>query len=159
MEPLSGLIARSRGVCFGAKVCGNARLPTERTVAPCLAVKRRIAPLGGAFGYTASHNSVTDASSRMSVDSYTATVFGGKNFESGPGNFRFTAGAPYTWHEIDAKRNVALGGQRQRLKLSYNVSSTQVLTELGYKLPLGEAYAIEPFAGVAWNHVRTRDFQ
>ena len=115
--------------------------------------------LGGAFGYTGSHNSVADVSSRMSVDSYTATVFGGKNFEAGPGQFRFTAGAAYTWHEIDAKRNVALGGVNQRLESSYNASSTQVFTELGYKLPLGDAYALEPFAGVAWNQIRTRDFQ
>jgi len=115
--------------------------------------------LGGAVGYTGSHNSVDDVSSRMSVDSYTATVFGGKNFEAGPGHFRFMAGAAYTWHEIDSKRNIAIGSLNQRLESSYNASSTQVFTELGYKLPLGDAYAIEPFAGVAWNQVRTRDFQ
>lgn len=115
--------------------------------------------LGGAVGYTGSHNSVADVSSRMSVDSYTATVFGGKNIEAGPGHFRFMAGAAYTWHEIDAKRNVAVGGLNQRLESSYDASSTQVFTELGYKLPLGDAYAIEPFAGVAWNQVRTRGFQ
>ncbi|MCC3261829.1 autotransporter domain-containing protein, partial [Paenibacillus polymyxa] len=28
-----------------------------------------------------------------------------------------------------------------------------------YKLPLSDAYAIEPFAGVAWNQIRTRGFQ
>lgn len=115
--------------------------------------------LGGAVGYTGSHNSISDVSSRMSVDSYTATVFGGKNFEAGPGHVRFMAGAAYTWHEIDAKRNVAAGSLNQRLESSYNASSTQLFTELGYKLPLGDAYAIEPFAGVAWNQVRTRDFQ
>ena len=115
--------------------------------------------LGGAVGYTGSHNSISDVSSRMSVDSYTATVFGGKNFEAGPGHVRFMVGAAYTWHEIDSKRNVAAGSLNQRLESSYNASSTQVFTELGYKLPLGDAYAIEPFAGVAWNQVRTRDFQ
>ncbi|WP_286897232.1 autotransporter outer membrane beta-barrel domain-containing protein [Achromobacter sp. UBA2119] len=115
--------------------------------------------LGGAVGYTGSHNSISDVSSRMSVDSYTATVFGGKNFEAGPGHVRFMVGAAYTWHEIDSKRNIAAGSLNQRLESSYNASSTQVFTELGYKLPLGDAYAIEPFAGVAWNQVRTRDFQ
>lgn len=115
--------------------------------------------LGGAVGYTGSHNSISDVSSRMSVDSYTATVFGGKNFEAGPGHVRFMAGAAYTWHEIDAKRNVAAGSLNQRLESSYNASSTQLFTELGYKLPLSDAYAIEPFAGVAWNQIRTRGFQ
>lgn len=115
--------------------------------------------LGGAVGYTGSHNSIADVSSRMSVDSYTATVFGGKNFEAGPGHVRFMAGAAYTWHEIDAKRNVAAGSLNQRLESSYNASSTQVFTELGYKLALSDAYAIEPFAGAAWNQIRTRGFQ
>ncbi|EHK67190.1 autotransporter outer membrane beta-barrel domain-containing protein [Achromobacter arsenitoxydans] len=115
--------------------------------------------LGGALGYTGSHNSISDVSSRSSVDSYTATVFGGKNFEAGPGNIRFMAGAAYTWHEIDTKRNVAAGSLNQQLESSYHASSTQVFTELGYNLPLGNAYSIEPYAGLAWNQLRTRGFE
>ena len=115
--------------------------------------------LGGAVGYTGSHNSIADVSSRTSVDSYTATLFGGRNFEAGPGYIRLMAGAAYTWHEIDGKRNVAVGSLNQRLESSYHASSTQVFTELGYNLPLGDTYTVEPFAGAAWNQVRTRDFQ
>lgn len=115
--------------------------------------------LGGAVGYTGSHNSIDDTSSRTNVDSYTATLFGGRNFQAGPGHVRFMAGAAYTWHDIDAKRNVAAGSLNQQLKSSYNASSTQVFTELGYNLPLGDAYTIEPFAGLAWNQLRTRGFE
>ncbi len=115
--------------------------------------------LGGAVGYTGSHSSVADTSARTNVDSYTATVFGGRNFPAGPGHIRFMAGAAYTWHDVDTKRNVAAGSLNQQLKSSYNASSTQVFTELGYKLPLGDAYSIEPYAGLAWNQLRTRDFQ
>ena len=115
--------------------------------------------LGGAVGYTGSHSSVSDISARTDVDSYTATVFGGRNFPAGPGHIRFMAGAAYTWHDIDTKRNVAAGSLNQQLKSSYNASSTQVFTELGYHLPLGDAYSIEPYAGLAWNQLRTRDFQ
>ncbi|MFD4838047.1 autotransporter domain-containing protein [Achromobacter sp. NPDC058515] len=115
--------------------------------------------LGGALGYTGSHSSIADASSRTNVDSYTATMFGGRNFEAGPGHFRFMAGAAYTWHDIDTKRDVAAGSLNQRLESSYHASSTQVFTELGYNLPLGDAYTIEPYAGLAWNQVRTRDFE
>ncbi|MCS3509209.1 autotransporter outer membrane beta-barrel domain-containing protein [Achromobacter sp. JUb104] len=115
--------------------------------------------LGGAVGYTGSHSSVADAASRTSVDSYTATMFGGRNFPAGPGHIRFMAGAAYTWHDIDTKRDVAAGSLNQRLKSSYNASSTQVFTELGYKLPLNDATSIEPYAGLAWNQLRTRDFQ
>lgn len=115
--------------------------------------------LGGAVGYTGSHSSVADAASRTSVDSYTATMFGGRNFPAGPGHIRFMAGAAYTWHDIDTKRDIAAGSLNQRLKSSYRASSTQVFTELGYKLPLNDATSIEPYAGLAWNQLRTRDFQ
>lgn len=115
--------------------------------------------LGGALGYIGSRNSIDDASSRTDVDSYTATLFGGRNFHVGPGHLRVMAGTAYTWHDIDAKRDVAAGSLRQRLESSYHASSTQVFTELGYSLPLGDAYTIEPYAGVAWNQVRTRGFE
>ncbi|WP_082622082.1 autotransporter outer membrane beta-barrel domain-containing protein [Bordetella sp. N] len=114
--------------------------------------------LGGAVGYIGSHSTVADVSSRTDVDSYTATLFGGRNFAAGPGDIRFTAGAAYTWHDIETKRNVAVGSLSQQLDSSYHASSTQLFTELGYKLPLGDAYTVEPFAGVAWNQLRTRDF-
>ncbi|PND33313.1 autotransporter outer membrane beta-barrel domain-containing protein [Achromobacter pulmonis] len=115
--------------------------------------------LGGAVGYTGSHASIDDVASRTSIDSYTATLFGGRNFAAGPGHIRFMAGAAYTWHDIDTKRDVAAGSLNQQLKSSYSASSTQLFTELGYKLPLGDAYTVEPFAGLAWNQVRTRDFE
>ncbi|CUI31202.1 autotransporter family protein [Achromobacter aegrifaciens] len=115
--------------------------------------------LGAAVGYIGSHNSIDDASSRTNVDSYTATLFGGRNFQAGPGHVRFMAGAAYTWHDIDAKRDVAAGSLNQRLESSYHASSTQVFTELGYNLSLGDAYTIEPFAGLAWNQLRTRGFE
>ena len=69
------------------------------------------------------------------------------------------AGAAYTWHNIDAKRDVAAGTLNQQLKSSYRATSTQLYTELGYKLPLGDAYSIEPYAGLAWNQLRTRGFR
>jgi subtilase-type serine protease len=114
--------------------------------------------LGGALGYIGSHSSIADTASRTNVDSYTATLFGGRNFPAGPGHVRFMAGAAYTWHDIDTKRDVAAGSLAQRLESSYHASSTQVFTELGYHLPLGDAYSIEPYAGLAWNQLRTRDF-
>ncbi|WP_454691677.1 autotransporter domain-containing protein [Achromobacter aloeverae] len=114
--------------------------------------------LGGALGYIGSHSSIANTSSRTDVDSYTATLFGGRNFYAGPGHFRFTAGAAYTWHDVDTKRSVAAGSLNQQLESSYHASSTQVFSELGYNLPLGDAYTIEPYAGVAWNQLRTRSF-
>ena len=63
--------------------------------------------------------------------------------------------ARHTWHNIDAKRDVAAGTLNQQLKSSYRATSTQLYTELGYK-PLGDAYSIEPYAGLAWNQLHAR---
>ena len=63
---------------------------------------------------------------------HTATVFGGRNFAAGSGQLRLMAGAAYTWHNIDAKRDVAAGTLNQQLKSSYRATSTQLYTELGY---------------------------
>ena len=78
--------------------------------------------LGGAVGYVGSHSSLADSASRTDVDSYTATIFGGRNFQAGPGHIRFMAGAAYTWHDIDTKRDVAAGSLNQRLESSYRAS-------------------------------------
>lgn len=115
--------------------------------------------LGGAVGYTGSHSSQADSASRTDVDSYTASLFGGRNFQAGPGHIRVMGGAAYTWHDIDSKREVVAGSLNQRLESSYRASSTQLFSELGYHLPLGDAYSIEPYAGLAWNRLRTRDFE
>ena len=114
--------------------------------------------VGGAVGYLDSRNTISDSASRTKVDSYTATVFGGRNFAAG-GPAALHGRRGYTWHNIDAKRDVAAGTLNQQLKSSYRATSTQLYTELGYKLPLGDAYSIEPYAGLAWNQLRTRGFR
>ena len=110
--------------------------------------------VGGAVGYLDSRNTISDSASRTKVDSYTATVFGGRNFAAGPGQLRFMAGAAYTWHNIDAKRDVAAGTLNQQLVvLSRHVDAALHRTRL---LPLGDAYSIEPYAGLAWNQLHAR---
>ena len=47
--------------------------------------------VGGAVGYLDSRNTISDSASRTKVDSYTATVFGGRNFAAG--QLRLMAGA------------------------------------------------------------------
>jgi len=34
-----------------------------------------------------------------------------------------------------------------------------LFTELGYNMPLNDVTSIEPYAGLAWNQLRTRDFK
>ncbi|MGE8638483.1 MAG: autotransporter domain-containing protein [Achromobacter sp.] len=115
--------------------------------------------LGGALGYTDSRIRVDANSSKADVDSYSATVYGGKAFSAGPGKINLLVGAGYTWHNVSTTRNVAVAGQAEKLTADYGASTGQIFTELGYALPVAERAQLEPFAGVAWSDTRTRGFQ
>jgi outer membrane autotransporter protein len=114
--------------------------------------------LGGALGYTGSHSTIDDRSSKADIDSYSATAYGGKAFEAGPGKIKLTAGAAYTWSDIRSQRDVNAAGLDQTLKSKSGASTGQVFTELGYALPLNDRATIEPFAGAAYSDLRMRGF-
>lgn len=114
--------------------------------------------LGGALGYTGSHASLRDRASTADIDSYSATIYGGKAFQAGAGQIEWTAGLAYTWHEIDTRRDTGAAGLNQTLTASYHARTAQVFTELGYRLALNDRVALQPFAGVNFSHLRTRGF-
>src|SRR5690606_17506681 len=49
-------------------------------------------------------------------------------------------------------------GGSQTLKADYHANTTQLFTELGYALPVGQASTIEPYAGLAWYSQRSPGF-
>lgn len=114
--------------------------------------------LGGAFGYTNARISGQERAASAKTDSYTATLYGGKAFALGQGKLNVLAGAAYSWHDIDSRRQVRYGSLDQTLKAGYGASSTQLFAEVGYALPLGAQASIEPFAGLSWNNLRMRGF-
>ncbi|WP_445658995.1 autotransporter domain-containing protein [Achromobacter sp. NCFB-sbj8-Ac1-l] len=114
--------------------------------------------LGGAVGYTGSHASLHDRASTTDVDSYSATLYGGKAFQAGPGQIEWTAGAAYTWHDIATRRDTGAAGLNQTLKADYRGGTAQVFTELGFRVPLNERIALQPFAGINYSNLRTRGF-
>jgi len=111
---------------------------------------------GGALGFTDSKARVDERSSEADVGSYSALVYGGKSFASGPGAWQFMAGAGYTWHDISTRRYA--NSQTGALTADYGASTSQVFTELGYAWKLAERTTLEPFAGLAWSDLRTRGF-
>jgi len=114
--------------------------------------------LGGALGYTGSHLSTRDVDSRADVDSYSATLYGGKAFAAGPGQIRLSGGAAYTWHDLSTRRGVNAGAIDQTLTADYGGNTTQLFSELGYKLPVAQGASVEPFVGAAWTDMRLRGF-
>lgn len=114
--------------------------------------------VGGALGYTDSQTRLHDLSSRSSVDSYSAAVYGGKAFEVGPGKINLSLGAAYTWHDLKTKRDADAAGIGQKLESSYGASTGQLFGELGYAAPLNDRVTLEPFVGVGYADLRTRGF-
>ena len=60
-----------------------------------------------------------------------------------------SAGAAYTWHDIDTTRRVGFAGFADKLEAGYDAGTAQVFGELGYTIDVG-AIALEPFAGLAY---------
>lgn len=105
--------------------------------------------IGGAVGYTDSDIKVDDRSSQSDVKSYTAAVYGGNRWVAGKGSVDLLLGAAYTRHDIDTSRSVTLGGN-QTLKAGYRADGTQLFTELGYALPVGDVSSFGPYLGLSW---------
>jgi len=114
--------------------------------------------MGGALGYTNSYGTAQGLASNSDVDSYSATIYGGKAFAVGPGKLNLTLGTAYTWHDIQTRRNANAAGVGETLKADYHASAGQVFTELGYALPLNERVTLEPFVGAGYSDLRTRSF-
>ncbi|UYO95202.1 autotransporter outer membrane beta-barrel domain-containing protein [Pollutimonas sp. M17] len=113
--------------------------------------------VGGALGFTDGRIKADDVGSRSDVRSYTATVYGGNSWAAGNGQVNFLAGAGYTRHNIESRRTINVGGS-QTLKADYHANTTQLFTELGYAIPVGQASTIEPYAGLAWSSQRSQGF-
>ena len=52
-----------------------------------------------------------------------------------------------------------MGGLDQTLRADYGANTTQLFTELGYAIEVGQALSVEPYAGLAWANLRSRAFR
>ncbi|MHA6197227.1 autotransporter-associated beta strand repeat-containing protein [Pseudomonas wadenswilerensis] len=100
---------------------------------------------GVAAGYTNSSIKANDRGSDASVDSYHLATYLSYQMDA----FAARLGAAYSWHDIDTKREGAVGGVSDRLKSKYKAGSAQVFGEVGYAIQAG-GVALEPFAGIAY---------
>lgn len=138
---------------------GNAARIRQHVGGLFMGADRPVGPgwrVGGAVGFTDSKARVDDRSSQADVGSYSALVYGGKSFASGPGAWQFLTGAGYTWHDISTRRYA--NSQTAALTADYGASTSQIFTELSYAWKLAERTTLEPFAGLAWSDLRTRGF-
>ncbi|TFL11378.1 autotransporter domain-containing protein [Pusillimonas caeni] len=113
--------------------------------------------VGGALGYTDGRVKVDERDSKSDVSTFTAALYGGNSWRQGTGTVNFLAGAAYSHHDIDSRRTVNVGGS-QTLKADYRAHTTQLFTELGYAVPVGQRSVVEPYLGLAWLSQKAKGF-
>lgn len=92
----------------------------------------------------------TDNSSGNSTNYHLGTYFGGKL-----GAVALRSGLNYTWHDVEAARNITVLGQT--LNSSYDAGSLNLYGEVAYRIDAGIS-AFEPFAALAYNRTETGSF-
>ena len=109
--------------------------------------------VGIAGGY---NNSDINDSSRVSSASIDTAQFGayaGTHY----GHWNFSAGAAASWSNVDTSRSILFPGFADVASARYGAATAQLFDEVGYSITFG-AIAAEPFAGLAWVHLRTDGF-
>jgi len=106
--------------------------------------------VGVAGGYSQSRFDLDARLSSGRLESGHAALYAGARF----GSLRFDAGAAYSWSESDIRRQVAIRGFGDLLRLQRPGSVTQGFAELGYAFAFS-GIALEPFAQLALLRVST----
>ncbi len=92
------------------------------------------------------------------TQSYTTALYVGRSFATRSGALYLLAGAAYSWHDIDTRRQVRYGSMDQTLTANYTGNTTQLFAETGYSMHVAPTVTLEPFVGLSWNDLRVRGF-
>lgn len=104
-------------------------------------------------GYSRSDFDVANRFSMGESDNYHLGVYGGGQW----GALNLRAGASYSWHDVETRRTVTSAFIGSAPRANYDAGTGQLFGEIGYRVDLGHA-AFEPFAGLAYVHLNTDDF-
>ncbi|MGU3575313.1 autotransporter outer membrane beta-barrel domain-containing protein [Brucellaceae bacterium C25G] len=111
--------------------------------------------LGVMAGYSRSTFNAAGLRSSGSSDNYTIGTYAGTEWSEGQGAIGLRTGLSYSWHNIEMSRNLAFNGFFDELSADYRAGTFQVFGELGYKHNLSERSVIEPYANLAYMHLKT----
>lgn len=103
--------------------------------------------IGALAGYSHASIDVDDRASSGKGDSYHLGVYGGRRL----GALGLHGGLNHTWHQLDTRRSVTVGGLSERLTADYSARTLQAYGELSYGIEF-DAVSVEPYANLA--HVR-----
>ncbi|TRL37798.1 autotransporter domain-containing protein [Rhizobium straminoryzae] len=103
-------------------------------------------------GYSRTTFDVDGRSSSGTSDNYDIGAYAGARY----GDLNLKTGISYTWHDADMRRAVAFDGYSGVNSAGYDAATTQVFGEAGYTVHMDDM-TLEPFAGLAYVHLATRD--
>lgn len=109
--------------------------------------------LGVVGGYSRSNYKVRGLESSASIDTYSVGLYGGSAWDSV--GLRF--GAAHAWSKGDVSRTVSFGDFSEALSANYKAQTTQLFTDLGYRIDAGSV-SLEPFAALAYVNVHSNGF-
>ena len=113
---------------------------------------------GMAMRYSFKELDINARRSDADIHSFTVGLYGGKEFDLGPGTMRLTATGAYTRHEVESSRTTSPGGIKQNLEADYGANSWQAALEAAWLVPVSESLFLEPFARVGLDHLRINGF-
>lgn len=108
---------------------------------------------GFAFGYSKTDFDVDSRLSSGSADGYHLGTYALKQL----GGLDLTAGAAYSWHQVDTDRTVQFSGFRDDLKADYDADASQFFGEASYNFTT-QTGRISPFLNLAYVHLSTDSF-
>ncbi|MBN8944268.1 MAG: autotransporter domain-containing protein [Rhizobiales bacterium] len=110
--------------------------------------------IGVLAGYSRTTFAARDRASSGSSDNYHLGLYAGAQW----GQLGIRSGFAYTWHDIAAGRSVRIAGFNDSLKANERAATFQAFGELGYRVELLAAAALEPFANLAHVGLRSDGF-
>ena len=114
--------------------------------------------LGVLAGYSRSTFKTGERSASGSSDNYTLGAYSGTEWATAGGAIGLRAGLAYSWHNVEMSRSVAFADFSDKLSADYHAGTFQIFGEAVYKLNLDEHSLIEPYANLAYVHVRSNGF-
>lgn len=113
---------------------------------------------GVAFQYSYKDFEIDDRNSEADINSYSLSIYGGREMEVGGNILRLLMGGIYSFHDISTTREVRISSVRENLDADYNANSLRVYMEGAYSMLLADRYHVEPFLNFGWNWTRTDRF-
>ncbi len=110
--------------------------------------------VGVTGGYSQSNIKPRDRASSVASDNYHLGLYAGTQH----GALAFRTGLAQSWHELDARRTIAMPGLSDRTRAEYRADALQAFGEVAYGLTAGDGARLEPFANLAHIRLKTDGF-